>query len=186
MLLSMGGHQAPRNWFAHRWDHAGRGNPLVAATLPPTHNHRMLPAFDAFGNLPRGIHPATWQEIVDRFGTNDHRRRLLDGLRAALVSLKGAGCRTVYLNGSFVTAKGHPADFDGCWDLEDVRVEAVDLVLLVMDEGRSAQKSKYLGELIPAWFHPGGRGQALLDVFQTDRDGRPKGLVELNVQDDDL
>ena len=30
------------------------------------------------------------------------------GLRAALENLKEAGCRIVYLNGSFVTNKGHP------------------------------------------------------------------------------
>ena len=38
------------------------------------------------------------------------------GLRAALESLKSAGCRTVYLNGSFVTSKEAPNDFDACWD----------------------------------------------------------------------
>ena len=103
-----------------------------------------------------------------------------------LAALKRAGCRTVFLNGSFVTAKERPADYDGCWDLEGVNVDALDRVLLIMDEGRAAQKAKYLGELIPARFRPGGRGWALLEIFQTDRDGNPKGLVALELQDDEL
>jgi hypothetical protein len=146
----------------------------------------MLPAFDANGNLPRGVHPSTWQEVADRFGTNDHRRRLLAGLREALRTLKGADCRTVFLDGSFVTAKERPADYDGCWDVDGVNVDALDPVLLIMDEGRATQKAKYLGELIPARFYPGSRGWDLLEVFQTDRGGNPKGLVVLNLQEDEL
>jgi hypothetical protein len=40
------------------------------------------------------------------------RRTLLAGLREALGALREAGCRTVYLDGSFVTAKEAPEDFD--------------------------------------------------------------------------
>ncbi|MGH2879026.1 MAG: DUF6932 family protein [Solirubrobacteraceae bacterium] len=65
----------------------------------------MIPEFDERGNLPSGIHHATWTEIVTRYATTVHRRELLDGLLDALRSLKIAGCRTAYLDGSFVTAK---------------------------------------------------------------------------------
>ena len=74
----------------------------------------MIPVFDANGNLPPGIHVVTWNELVARFGTTPHRQMLLDGLRAALLSLKDSGCRRVYIDGSFVTAKEEPGDFDGC------------------------------------------------------------------------
>ncbi len=40
----------------------------------------------------------------------------MDGLRSALESLEGAGCRTAYVDGSFVTAKELPNDFDACWE----------------------------------------------------------------------
>ena len=79
----------------------------------------MIPAFDAGGNLPPGIHPASWDEIVTRYAINARRRELADGLLDALRSLKGAGCRTAYLDGSFVTAKDLPGDFDAL--LEDLR-----------------------------------------------------------------
>ena len=36
-----------------------------------------IPPFDESGNLPEGVHEATWDEIVDRYGTNDRRRELL-------------------------------------------------------------------------------------------------------------
>ncbi len=74
-----------------------------------------IPALDAnTGNLPPGVHSATWDEIVSRFGWNAERKRLLDGLRRAFESLHAAGCRRAYLDGSFVTEKDVPGDFDGC------------------------------------------------------------------------
>jgi hypothetical protein len=65
----------------------------------------MISVFDAHGNLPPGIHLATWDELFARFGNTPHRQRLLAGLGAALLSLKDSGCRRAYIDGSFVTAK---------------------------------------------------------------------------------
>jgi hypothetical protein len=66
----------------------------------------LLPGFDSdTGRLPEGEHPASWEEVVERLGWNARRRRLLDGLADAIDLLKAAGCRRVWLNGSFVTAK---------------------------------------------------------------------------------
>jgi len=64
------------------------------------------------------------------FGTTQWRRQLLSGLRAALEALRVAGCRRAYVDGSFVTAKEVPGDFDGCWEAEDVDPDALDPVLL--------------------------------------------------------
>src|SRR5579885_1526760 len=77
---------------------------------------RVIPEFDELGRLPPGVHAASWDEIVARFGGSAWRARLLDGLRSALLSLKSAGCTVAYIDGSFVTAKGEPGDFDACWD----------------------------------------------------------------------
>src|SRR6266542_1087027 len=65
----------------------------------------VLPEFADDGNLPAGIHWVTWDELTKRFGTTEYRRRLLSGLKRALESLKGAGCETAYVDGSFVTSK---------------------------------------------------------------------------------
>ena len=48
----------------------------------------------------------------------------------AIDSLRRAGCRTVYIDGSFATSKEIPNDFDVCWDEEDVAPELPDPVLL--------------------------------------------------------
>jgi hypothetical protein len=63
----------------------------------------VLPTFSEDGNLPPGIHEATWNAIVERFGTSSQRLRLLTGLEQALESLRVAGCRRAYINGSLVT-----------------------------------------------------------------------------------
>ncbi len=146
----------------------------------------MIPEFVENGNLPPGIHVATWQEIAMRFGGNGHRRRLLNGLTNALRSLKDAGCQRVYLDGSFVTNKELPNDFDCCWDEEDVDGDLLDPVLLIFDDERAAQKAKFLGECFPA--HSRGTiDETFIDFFQQDKDSsEPKGIVSINLQGEKL
>ena len=109
----------------------------------------MISTFNVLGNLPPGVHEATWQEFSHHFGTNPHRRMLLTGLKAALEALRAAGCRRAYINSSFVTAKRRPNDYDGCWDIEGVYPNRLDPVLLTFDRGRAAQKAKYQGGTLP-------------------------------------
>ncbi len=143
----------------------------------------MIPPLESDGNLPSGVHWATWQEFAERFAATPYRLRLLAGLRAALDSLRGAGCQTAYIDGSFVTAKEVPNDFDACWDIDGVNPELLDPILLKFDDGRAAQKAKYLGELFPAQTREGGSGRAFLDFFQVDKEtGNPKGLVALDLR----
>ncbi|MDQ3132289.1 MAG: hypothetical protein M3Q99_16195 [Acidobacteriota bacterium] len=146
----------------------------------------MISKFVESGNLPPGIYAATWQEIVDRFGGNVHRRRLLSGLKTALQSLKDAGCQRVYIDGSFVTNKEFPNDFDCCWEEEEVNGDLLDPVLLIFDDGRAAQKAKFLGELFPANL-PGSIDKTFINFFQQDRDtGEPKGIVSIDLQGEQL
>ena len=39
--------------------------------------------FQANGNLPLGIHLATWQEVQETFAFNPRRQKLLSGLKRA-------------------------------------------------------------------------------------------------------
>ena len=104
------------------------------------------------------------------------------GLRAALENLKSAGCRTVYLNGSFVTSKSIPNDYDACWEEAGVDPTVLDPVLLTFDPGRAAQKARYLGELFPASIMADTDGLSFLEFFQTDRaTGGPKGIVAIDL-----
>ena len=144
----------------------------------------MLPQFDADGLLPPGVHSADWDELIDRFGNSPRRQRLISGLRAALENLKGAGCRTVYINGSFVTSKNLPNDYDACWEENGVSPATLDPVLLTFDPGRATQKAKYMGELFPASVIADAGGLSFLEFFQMDKEtGNPKGIVAIHLGD---
>jgi hypothetical protein len=145
----------------------------------------MIPPFDpATGTLPPGIHRASWEEVAGRFGATAWRRRLLAGLLLALRQLGQAGCRRVYLDGSFVTDKQEPGDFDGCWDPAGVDLPRLGLIaplLFDLEPGRARQKRAYGGELFPTTVTAAIPGGAILDLFQRDKDtGLPKGIILLD------
>ena len=143
----------------------------------------VIPAHDPVtGNLPAGEHVADWPAIVERFGTTPWRRQLLDGLALALRDLRAAGCRRAYVDGSFVTTKQHPGDFDACWEMDGVDFDRMDDVLLTFDQGRRAQKMKYRGELFPADAAADPLGTLFRDFFQRDRDGNPKGIIVIDLE----
>ena len=144
----------------------------------------MIPAYDAQGNLPPGIHVADWREVESAFGGSSRRRILLNGLQEALRSLRDAGCRTAYIDGSFVTAKALPGDFDACWDAEGVNLDALDPVLLEFAEARKAQKERYGGEFFPTDAPADPDGTRFLDYFQRTRGAsEPKGIVKIDLED---
>ncbi len=137
----------------------------------------MLPTLDpTTGYLPRGIHHADWSEIAGRFGGNRHRQRLIDGLLAACRNLAGAGCKRLLLDGSFVSAKVHPGDYDAAWESEGIDLNRLDPALLDMRFPREAMKAKYRGDLFPASAFA-APGVLFRDFFRTDRNGVEKGIV---------
>jgi hypothetical protein len=143
----------------------------------------MIPSFNQIGLLPPGIHVVdSWQEFATRFGHTPHRQNLLLGMKSALEGMRLAGCQMVYVDGSFVTAKEHPNDFDICWDITGVDIDRLDPLLLKLDNGRIAQKIKYLGEFFPAQITEGGSGKTFLEFFQIDKTtGSSKGIIALNL-----
>lgn len=143
----------------------------------------MIPQFENSGNLPVGIHWAGWDEFMMRYGINSHRLNLLQGLHSAIDSLRYAGCLAVYINGSFVSNKPFPNDYDGCWDMCGVQIKLIDPVLLDFTNGRIRQKLKYKGELFPAQSKVNSSGRVFLDFFMIDKNtGLPKGIVGLKLR----
>lgn len=129
--------------------------------------------------LPPGIHWATMDEVAARFANSPCRAWLFEGLVQAVDALTDAGCRRLYLDGSFVTAKERPGDYDGCWDPTGVVAARLDPVLLDFVNGREAQKRKYRGELFVAGLHSGLTG-TFLEFFQVEKHtGAAKGIVGL-------
>ena len=135
--------------------------------------------------LPEGVHQATLTEIADSFAYGYHRRRLFDGLVLASRNLARAKCRRLYLDGSYVTDKDIPADYDACWDPEGVDMQAIDTVFFVLTNGRIAQKAKFGGEFFPTSALADGRGRNIVDFFQIDkRTGIRKGIILIDLAND--
>ncbi|MBY0569506.1 MAG: hypothetical protein K2P70_19510 [Hyphomonadaceae bacterium] len=144
----------------------------------------MIPQFDKdTGYLPPGVHSLTWAAFAQRFGWNDWRVRLCAGLLRALRNLKAAGCLVVIVDGSFVSAKDEPGDYDAAFDPTGVDGAKVDPILLRHWDGRKAMKAKYLGETFP-WGAIAERrsGVIFLEFFQKDRSGLAKGVVQIDLR----
>lgn len=110
---------------------------------------------------------------------------LLAGMKRMLLSLKRAGGKTAFINGSFVTTKEEPGDYDGCWARSGVDLAFLknnDPVLLDFKNKRAAQKLKYGGEMFPAEMVEGQSGQIFLEFFTRDKNtGDPKGIIEIDL-----
>jgi hypothetical protein len=131
----------------------------------------MLPPFDESGNLPRGIHQASVEEIVDRFGHGSPEREVeIRELMELIAWAKQHGVRRLVINGSFVTEKRDPNDVD---------------VVLLPPRDEKRQETMFGGEL--AWpflqvlvaADDADLERWAADDFGTDRNGCPKGVVEV-------
>lgn len=138
----------------------------------------MIPPFDQNGNLPPGVYPATLAEIETRFAVTQHRKRLFSGLKAAAENLKTANCQTLYLNGSFITSKEEPGDYDACWEPLGVD-QKVDPVLLT---DRATRKAKYLGDIYPR-IPELTEGLDHFKSWQVDRDDNIKGIIIIDLRE---
>jgi len=134
------------------------------------------------GLLPPGEHQAEWDEIRARFGWTARRRQLLDGLEDGLAILGEAGCVRVWINGSVVTAKDEPGDFDCVWapaGVDRALIEEHGPELLDLSHHRAAQKARFGGEFLPNVVEAAS-GQQFAAFFQSDRDGTAKGIVVID------
>lgn len=140
-------------------------------------------SFQKNGNLIPGVHIMTIDEFESVFGFNEHRKKLIIGLKKGIEDLRNCGCRAIYIDGSFVSTKENPADFDACWETTDVDLKKLENhcpILIDFSDERKNQKLNYLGEFFPAnaFASP---FDIYLNFFQLDRDYKPKGIVRINL-----
>ena len=111
-----------------------------------------------------------WGSFVAKFGWNNRRRFLIRGMRRALSNLRLAGCAAAIVDGSFVSAKEEPADYDLAFDPVGVHGGLLDPVLRRHDDQRKAMKAKYFGDVFP-WGAVACPATRLIyrDFFQRDR-----------------
>ena len=122
----------------------------------------MIPPTGANGYLPPGIHPATMEEIIDRFGHGSDQRE---------AQAQSLGITRILINGSFVTDYAEPND--------------VDVVVLVpADYDESSPGAERLLDGLP-FLEIKAANQAdygwFVTLFSTDRDMMKKGVVEVRL-----
>ena len=133
--------------------------------------------------LPPGIHATSFLEIETRFAINAVRRDLFGGFLVGASSLIQAGCNLLYLDGSYVTGKPVPGDYDVCWEPAGVDPRLLEREFFDFTKLREAQKKKFKGEYWPVVRDP-VTGYSFLDFFQNEEaTGNRKGIlsVRLNV-----
>lgn len=143
----------------------------------------MIPELVEIGSLwpvlPPGVHDATIEEVEAKFSRPGRRESLFSGFRDGATALRNAGCHTVLLDGSFVTGKPIPGDFDACWDPSGVEDTKLDPVLLDFSEGRKRQKERFGGEFFPATCLADGV-HFFTNFFQIDKyTGKAKGIIRI-------
>ena len=72
----------------------------------------MIPDFDLHGNLPPGVHPATIDEVVERFGGPSLSRRKRTEALCEFYDFARPFTVRLYVDGSYVTQKLSPNDVD--------------------------------------------------------------------------
>ena len=135
-----------------------------------------FPEFTADGGLPPGIYRGTADEIAERFCRDSERRQYLEEPLRLLVQIAiDSEAIALYLNGSFVTDKQNPRDIDGVIVLPD----AFDTTGELAQRLRQLHRDYGLDIERVAAHDIEERDYLLKDFFGTDREGKPRGLVEV-------
>lgn len=135
--------------------------------------------------LEQGVHKLSLDQFEVIFAYNDVRKSQFSGLIRALKNLKDAGCKRVFVDGSYVTKKITPGDFDVCVDYNNVDFTKLDSVFSNFENKRAAQKSKFLGEFFPHISKADASGTIFLEFFQKEKyTNKPKGIIEICLDTD--
>jgi hypothetical protein len=142
----------------------------------------MIPDFRSDGYLPDGLHVATEQEVVSRFGTSTRqRRRLAMRLNRWLMLARIVNAKRFFVDGSFVTSKDEPNDVDAViWLPDDFsdRLRNSDSEALELESMLVTRRPE---ELFAA--EDGLDWDEWVEFFGRTResDGRRKGIVEIQL-----
>lgn len=97
------------------------------------------------------------------------------------MNLKLAGCDELHLDGSFVSMKERPKDYDGTWDPTGIDYDLVDPVLLDFADRRRKMKEKYKGELFFMNSLVDSK-VSFREFFLSDRAGIAKGVLNIQIR----
>jgi hypothetical protein len=141
---------------------------------------------NARGRLSEGIHDCTLAEVEAVFGWNARRRQLLQRMTNAFHDLHAMGCPRVWLDGSYVTDKPEPGDYDAVYEHSGMDQAALKVALPELFDraaGRPQMKARFGGDLFPNVVEAAS-SRLFVDFFQLDRDypGERKGIVTIDLQ----
>lgn len=146
-----------------------------------------IPALDAHGLLPVGVHECTLDEIEASFGqfcVSDRRPRLFRDLKRYVEDVRQAAVgRYLVVNGSYVTGKPDPNDIDVLLILRD----DVDLTQPVPPFEYNARSRKYVRKQFGLDYYVGFEGDEsavrILNVWSEVKlvPGASKGILKINL-----
>ena len=142
-----------------------------------------IPDFKDLGDLPAGVHAATFPELIARFGAGSKQREAVTTRLKRVVDLAhatGALDRLIVF-GSYVTDKSDPNDVDVILIMrDDFRSEKCSQETLLLFDHQRAETE--LGASI-FWIRPALLLLNSLDEFiarwQIKREGGTRGIVEV-------
>lgn len=135
------------------------------------------------GKLPPGEHPVAWLDLVAAFGQGSVKRKLAtEGLRRFALMLHAAGGKWLFVDGSFVTGRERPSDWDGCFLSAGLDWQAVDPRLKDIQSNRDSLKADFKCDVFAAETINGETGKPFRDFFQHERTGKPKGILVLDLE----
>lgn len=142
----------------------------------------MLPNFNPDGRWPAGIHLARLDEVLARCGTGSERRAwLAERLREVVELAKSTGrLERLFVYGSFVTAKEEPNDLDVLLGMSPdfVRTDYPGRVRQVFEDDEA--RIGFCADI--GWTRSSVAPTALqgpLEIYQTTRENKPCGIVEV-------
>ncbi len=142
----------------------------------------MIPELTGEGTLPPGVHGTTLEEVRRRFGRGNRARiELMAGLAAVAARAMRAGALRLYLNGSFVTSKKEPVDWDAVLVVPVGFNSASEDGSALAD--RESIKAEHGGDLFVLYEDDAQAIDHLVsEVFSHDRQMRPKGILLIQLK----
>lgn len=143
-----------------------------------------IPPFREDGWLPIGHHSVTWEEIVTHFGGDPTSKRamLTRKLLTFRDGLRSCGCvGRIILDGSFISAKPIPGDFDmllvlqpNIQQMKDSDPQLARLLDTEMSENQDGYSVFYAPENSSAI-------DFLVPMWDRSKEGTEKGVVEVEI-----
>ena len=136
--------------------------------------------FNTQGNLHQTIN-LTNEEFKQHFGTNSQRMQLLNNALPFFKIFHSCGCTDVYVGGSYVSKKKNPEDIDICFDISDIKQEKIKTMFPQFFDIN--ERGRIRRDLKCHIFVFDKNDTELFDLLKEDRDGNPKGLVKLDLNE---